>query len=177
MSKRVKVCVKTNQSEYYVWSNMKNRCLNKKSDDYKYYGGRGIYIYSQWLSFKNFYKDMGVRPSHKHQLDRIDNNGPYAPWNCRWATRKQNMRNTSRNHLITFQNKTQTMVEWSEDTGITYTTLRARIRNGWSSEDALTTPIGETIVNRRKNNINFTIEDYPDITGVTFRKSRWSWVA
>ena len=73
---------------------MKKRCFNKNFKSYKHYGGRGITICRRWLqSFDNFLADMGTKPSPNHSLDRIDNNGNYAPWNCRWATHSQQARN------------------------------------------------------------------------------------
>ena len=80
-------------SEYYSWASMKKRCLNPNSKDFKYYGGRGIFVVSEWHDFRNFIADMGVKPSPVHSLDRKDNDGPYAPWNCRWATKSEQARN------------------------------------------------------------------------------------
>jgi hypothetical protein len=88
-------------NEYTIWQNMKTRCYNKKTPNYKDYGGRGIVMSEQWKdSFETFYKDMGKRPSKKHSVDRIDNNKGYSKENCRWATmieQARNKRNSSLN--------------------------------------------------------------------------------
>jgi len=80
---------------FRTWMSMKDRCLNKRCKDYKYYGGRGISIAEEWLSFDNFYKDMGDKPDG-FQIDRIDNNEGYFKDNCRWVTPKENCNNRRR---------------------------------------------------------------------------------
>lgn len=73
--------------EYNSWINMKKRCLNKNNHKFPYYGGRGITIYPLWIeSFQEFLDYIGPKPSPKHSLDRINNNGNYEPGNVRWAT-------------------------------------------------------------------------------------------
>lgn len=84
---------------YSVWKNIKTRCLNKNSPSYAHYGARGIALYSAWHDFTAFYADItgsiGARPgpSRWWQLDRIDNDGSYAPGNVRWATAADNCAN------------------------------------------------------------------------------------
>lgn len=80
-------------AEYRAWQALRNRCYNKNSQDFKYYGARGITADPRWDSFAQFYEDMGDRPSDLHTLDRKDGNGPYCKDNCRWATRQEQSRN------------------------------------------------------------------------------------
>lgn len=119
---------------YNSWSEMKARCLNKNFVKYEYYGGRGIKICDRWLKFENFYEDMGDPPEGM-SLDRKDNNKGYFKDNCRWATDYQQANNTRNNRLITFNGKTQTLAEWSRETGLQKKRIAHRLNVGWPIED------------------------------------------
>jgi hypothetical protein len=90
--------------EWNAWANMKKRCLNSRNPKFKHYGGRGIRIDEKWLGgdgFIHFREDLGLRPSPKHSLHRIDGNGHYCKDNCIWALPKTQGRSTRRVKLTT----------------------------------------------------------------------------
>ena len=130
--------------EYSAWNDMKMRCLNKNRPVYPLYGGRGITICGRWkYSFDNFLKDMGLRPSEKHSLDRIDNDGNYEPGNCRWATKAQQMSNRRNTRFVVFRTKKMSLVDAVRKAGsvVHHEAAWGRItRCGWSVEEAVTTP-------------------------------------
>lgn len=130
--------------EYNSFSSMRTRCLRKSHSEYKNYGGRGIKICTRWMEYKkgfaNFLEDMGRRPVGM-SLDRIDNNGPYSPENCRWATPKEQANNMSTNLHWEIGGESHTVPEWSEITGIPTAILHNRVKlYKWSIKKALTHP-------------------------------------
>ena len=135
----------TNTRIYRLWSMMHDRCRNPRNKRYESYGARGIAVCERWASFETFYADMGDRPEGK-TLNRIDNDGPYAPWNCEWGTDKEQARNKRDNKLLTFQGKTQPLAAWAEELGLNYNTLNTRVQRGWSDERVLGTPIRKVSV-------------------------------
>jgi len=129
--------------EYVAWLHIKQRTGNPNDRAWRHYGGRGITMDPAWRdSFETFLADMGARPSPGHSVERIDNSGPYAPGNCRWATRTEQGRNTRRNVRWTYQGQRKTIAEWAEVVGISQGTLWMRVfGRGWSVERALSTPL------------------------------------
>lgn len=127
--------------EYISWAGAKKRCENPRTANYDRYGGRGISICPEWSrDFAAFLRDMGPRPSGT-SLDRIDNDGPYAPGNCRWASPHEQARNKRSNHLITAGGETLCVRAWSERLGRAGTSLVSdRLASGWSPERAVLTP-------------------------------------
>ena len=79
--------------EYRTWVELRRRCSEPHRHNYKYYGARGITFSRRWLTYENFLADMGRKPSARHSIDRIDNDGNYEPGNCRWATPSEQRRN------------------------------------------------------------------------------------
>lgn len=128
--------------EYGAWDAMIRRCTEPNHSSFVNYGGRGIVVSDDWLSFMNFFKDMGQRPNNC-ELDRIDNDGPYSKNNCRWVSRSQNNRNKRTNRLLTVFGETKCCADWLEDSRCAAQnkkTLEKRLRLGWTDEEAVTKP-------------------------------------
>jgi len=125
--------------EYRSWAAMMQRCFNMNCRKYPIYGARGITVCDRWMSFDAFISDMGRRPD-RHTLGRINNNGDYTPENCRWETAKQQARNTRVNRLLSFNGKTQTVVEWAEELAVRPDFIHCRLNRGWSIERTITEP-------------------------------------
>lgn len=128
---------------YDTWQHIIQRCTNPNDQQHKNYGGRGITVCEQWSGengFIHFLEDMGEKPKGL-SIDRIENDLGYFKENCRWATQKEQSRNQSSNHLITFNGKTQCITDWAEETGINKRTFYTRVRLGWSIEKIFNTPV------------------------------------
>lgn len=131
---------KSETLEYSSWNHMRQRCLDPLHRAYKYYGGRGIVICDEWKdSFETFLNDMGPKPSQKHSIERIDNDGNYTPANCRWALIAEQKRNTRQNHWLTYQGVTLCLTDWAARINMSPITLTNRLRRGWSIDRALST--------------------------------------
>ncbi len=127
---------------YKAWSGMIERCTNPNSKSWHGYGGRGIKVCHRWRnSFSAFLVDMGDKPEGM-TLERKDNDGNYEPDNCKWATRKDQARNTRRNKLVSYNGETLCLSAWAEKTDISSAALWVRIvKLKWPIEKALTMPV------------------------------------
>jgi len=131
----------SNTQTYERWVAMRQRCINPTNESYPNYGGRGISVCDDWVdSFETFYSDMGAKPEGR-SLDRVDNNGDYNKDNCRWATKTEQDNNKRTNKLLTYDERTQTLAQWCSELNLSSTAVAYRLRNGWSTKDALTIPI------------------------------------
>lgn len=133
--------VRRKSSEFAVWVAMRQRCSNPRNDKYADYGGRGISVCAAWGVFAQFLEDMGPRPAGM-SLDRIDNNGPYEPNNCRWATRQQQCSNQRRTVAVYINEQRMTFTEACAFVGVNENMARSRLRLGWSFGRALMMPPG-----------------------------------
>lgn len=134
------------------WAGMILRCTDPDRKHAEHYIGRGIKVCKHWQRFENFFADMGERPAGM-TLDRTNNDGHYScghceecerngwPLNCRWATQQQQCRNTRQNRMVTFGEKTVTLMEWSQLLNVRFGTLRTRLERGWSVERAFTASV------------------------------------
>lgn len=116
------------------------RCTNPRAANYHKYGGRGITVCARWLDVRNFVADMGERPPGT-SLDRIDSEKGYSPDNCRWATPTTQNRNRSCTTVLTVAGCEKPLTAWAAQYGIQPGTIRARLRSGWSDEEAVTRPV------------------------------------
>lgn len=134
---------------YDTLINMKMRCYNPTSKDYKNYGNRGITICDEWLDkkkgFINF-RDWAMTNGYDKNLsiDRIDNDKGYSPDNCRWATRKEQANNRRQNRIgrrkgkkIEIDGKFYTAVEIATMAQVSENAIRRRYRAGVRGKNLL----------------------------------------
>lgn len=108
-----------NTPEYGIWKAMKRRCLSEDDEAYHNYGGRGIKINQLWVdSFEDFFKYVGNRPSIRHSIDRIENNGNYDVGNVRWATKKEQAQNRSTSVWIEYNHMKMVQKDWADYLGV-----------------------------------------------------------
>lgn len=126
-------------SIYRIWGAIRTRCYNPRGISYPIYGARGIKMCARWRgSFEAFFADMGERPSPRHSIERINNEGNYEPGNCRWATQVEQMNNCRANRRISYGGESLTLVQWARRTGLKREAIADRLNRGWPVETALT---------------------------------------
>ncbi len=138
---------------YATWQRMRYRCYDPKHPDYYLYGKRGITVCAGLDTFEQFYAEMGDKPKPNLSIDRIKNHLGYWCGHCdecvtfqrernvRWGTVIEQANNKRSNHLLTLNNDTHTIAEWSRILNVSYNSLSTRVSRGWSDERALTTPL------------------------------------
>ncbi len=138
---------------YRIWLRMRARCYSRNNTAWKYYGGKGVKICERWQDYPAFLADKGECPPGM-EIDRWpDKAGDYTPENTRWATRKQQCRNTSSNRVLTVLGVTGCVAELSEHFNIKSSVVSARLnRYGWTPEKAFMTPAQKRSARRPKVN-------------------------
>jgi len=132
---------------YNIWANLKSRCLYKGNTEWERYGARGITVSKDWDMFLDFKRDMYASflehvekfGERNTSIDRIDNSKGYSMENCKWATPKEQSRNTRRNRVLDMAGVSKSLVEWVESYNVPYSRVKARLDSGWDIERALTT--------------------------------------
>lgn len=131
---------------YRIWGGMKARCYNPNNKSYYTYGGRGIKLCEEWEHDFGAFQKWSIEHGYKDYLtiERIDNDGPYSPENCRWATTKEQSHNKSTSRLITYNGETKALSAWADEIGIHKDTLLSRLKKGLPLEEAFSKKLQKT---------------------------------
>lgn len=128
---------------YEQYRGMLKRCYDCNAINYKDYGGRGITVCDEWRNDPAAFRDWAIENGWEEglTLDRVNNDGPYCPTNCRWVTTKEQAKNKRSNLLLSFRGQTKIAADWADELGIPRKTLYERLRKGWTVEEALSRPV------------------------------------
>lgn len=153
---------------YRIWCNMRYRCEKEYNTHYERYGGRGIKVCTEWNSFKNF-ESWALSHGYSDELtiDRIDNNGNYEPFNCRWVDMATQCKNKENSRMITFRNETMHMIDMAAKYNLPISVVRSRFSKGWDEERIFTTPYKDSRkITVKYNGNNVTLRKLSEVTGI-----------
>lgn len=125
---------------YDRWVAMISRCYNKDAENYERYGGRGIYVVEEWRYDPTEFIEWSILHGANEPgatIDRIDNDGPYSPENCRWVTMHEQSRNKRNTRLITIDGETMCITDWCSHFGISNQSVYKKVKSGMSFEEAI----------------------------------------
>ena len=132
-----------------IWTAMKSRCDNDNDPSYPNYGGRGVYVCEEWANNLEAFHNWCVKNGWKKGMDvdkdiKADGRGMvYSPDFCSIVTRKKNLRSKGNNRIISYNGESRCVSEWCEIFNLSRRAIEGRIRNGWSVDEMLTTPVRE----------------------------------
>lgn len=174
---------------YGIYKGMLDRCKNPNNPNYEKYGRRSISVCEEWTNSYLIFKEWAL--SHGYQdnlsIDRIDNDGNYCPENCRWADDFTQNNNTRKNVNITFNGETHSLSVWGKikPNGLSYDTLRSRLRDGWDIERTFTEPLhtgekdakgGLITVNGETHNITWWCKKTGINKSTYYRRIKNGWI-
>lgn len=144
---------------YNIWTGIINRCNNSTWKEYLKYGARGISVCEEWLDYKNFENWVNSSGySDNLSIDRIDNNGNYEPNNCKWSNPTEQANNRRSSVYLEYNGEVKTIANWSRVFNISQGIIGARIKRGWTIEDAFLKPTRKIVYSNGKTNMDKIIE-------------------
>lgn len=127
---------------YRIWQGMRRRCNDSNNPKYINYGARGIYVCEEWQRDYTTFRDWALSNGYTQELsiDRIDNDGPYSPENCRWTTNAQQSVNKQNSIVVEYHGRVQPLSIWCKELGLKYGTVWRRLAIlRWPTEKAFST--------------------------------------
>lgn len=143
----------SNTHIYNIWGGMHQRCYDTKCEAYANYGGRGITVSKRWLSFENFYEDMGTTYKNGLTIERIDNDGIYELANCTWIPLSEQAKNRRSARILTIGGVSKSVTDWANSENINSKTIFNRLQMGWSEERCIS-PLVTKFMSLAKQKIN-----------------------
>ena len=167
---------KSKTPEYRVWLQIIHRCNTPTHVAYPYYGGRGVTVCARWDpskggSFENFFNDVGERPGLDYQLDKEAydlNNKEYGPNTCKWVPTLENCNRRNNTVFISYKGEVRSAADWARKLGINRTTLKERLRAGWSIENIMESPHNCNIRYLEYKGKKQSIKDWAMDTGIPY---------